>query len=255
MRPPLRHAHDGPVGPEDAPAARLEGLPVEAPDPVWREREAHRLSELGMHAAALVHELRQPLFAIKAFAQLAQGQPARQQEALERILAQAETMEALVLGYHDFSRRPSEDLAVFDVGEAIRSARVVLGYRAAAAGVSLTVVEDGAVAVRGSVHAAQQALVNLGQNAIDAVRGRSDGTVTISVERDARYAWILIEDNGPGLDPLIRAHLYEPFRTTKAHGTGLGLAISREVVTAAGGLLRLGEGSPTRWEIGLPLAV
>lgn len=214
--------------------------------------EARRLSELGLHAAGLVHELRQPLFAIKALAQLAQGQPGREGDALAGILEQVATMEALVGGYHDFSKSPSLAPQVFDVWDPVRSALVVLAHRATAAQVRLVLGDQPAVAARGSLLAVQQALVNLGQNAIDAVRGLPDAWVRIECEATEDAVRVVVVDNGPGLADEIRAHLFEPFRTTKAGGTGLGLSLSRELVLQSGGELLLREGAPTTWEIVLP---
>lgn len=213
--------------------------------------EARRLSELGLHAAGLVHELRQPLFAAKAIAQMAVVTPGREAEALQRVLEQLATMETLLGGYHDFTRSPTGGPQVFDVWASIRSALVILTHRAQSAGVRLDVVAGPAMAVRGSMLGAQQAIVNLGQNAIDAVRGRPDPFVRIACEALDRRVLVTVEDNGPGLDPGIRANLFAPFRTTKEGGTGLGLSISRDLVTAFGGSLRLADGPATRWEIEL----
>jgi two-component system C4-dicarboxylate transport sensor histidine kinase DctB len=213
--------------------------------------EARRLSELGLHAAGLVHELRQPLFAIKAMAQMALAAPGREVETLTRLLDQVATMETLLGGYHDFSRSPTGGPQVFDVWASVRSAQVILGHRATAAGVSL-VIEDGPpMPVRGSMLGTQQAIVNLGQNAIDAVRGREAPRVSIRCEHLPGRVRVVVEDNGPGVPPEIRAHLFQPFRTTKEGGTGLGLSISRDLIVACGGTLRLSDTPHARWEIEL----
>ena len=75
-----------------------------------------------------------------------------------------------------------------------------------------------------------QVLTNLVQNALDAVRGRPDARVTLSVawEPDGRCS-LTVEDNGPGLAKEIAPRLFEPYATTKAQGTGLGLAIAQRI--------------------------
>lgn len=198
------------------------------------EAEARRLAELGLMAAGLIHELRQPLFALKALAQMAQSDPRRVASHLDGILAQVGTLEDLLAGYGDFSRRSPESEEVFDVRAPLRSARVILEQRAASAGVLLLIDDGPGAAVRGSLLAVQQAVVNLGQNAIDAVRGRDGGRVFIVGEPGGI---VRVEDNGPGLPVFIREHLYEPFYTTKAHGTGLGLSLTRDLIASCGGTL------------------
>lgn len=220
-----------------------------------RDFEARRLAELGLLTAGLIHELRQPVFALKALGQLAEQQPERAPAFVAQMLDQVRTLEELIAGYGDFSRRPGRHDEVFDLRTPIRSALVILEHRAHAAQVPMVVDVDLSVAVRGSMLGVQQALVNLGQNALDALRGREDAVLHIRSGRRGDEACVWVEDNGPGLPSQIRAHLFEPFWTTKPSGTGLGLSISRDLVAAAGGALRLVDApSGTTWEIALPPA-
>ncbi len=219
--------------------------------------EALRLAELGLLTAGLIHELRQPVFALKALAQLAEGHPAKAPEYLEQVLAQVHTLETLLEGYADFSRRPVGSCEVFELAAPVRSALVVLEHRAIASQVRMIIDFGEAVAVRGSLLAVQQALVNLGQNALDALRGQDGGCLRITGARAVGGgATIRVEDNGPGLPLHIRSHLFEPFHTTKPTGTGLGLSISRDLLAAAGGELRLLDvAQGTCWEIVLKESV
>jgi two-component system C4-dicarboxylate transport sensor histidine kinase DctB len=219
-----------------------------------RGKEALRLAELGLLTAGLIHELRQPVFALKALAQIAETHPARAAEYTGQVLAQVRTLEALIEGYADFSRRPVERREVFELASPVRSAMVVLEHRAVAARVRIDVELGPAVAVRGSMLAVQQAVVNLGQNAIDAVRDQAGGCLRILSTVEGASAVLRIVDNGPGLPASILANLFEPFHTTKAAGTGLGLSISRDLLASAGGELRLADAAcGTCWEIVLPL--
>jgi two-component system C4-dicarboxylate transport sensor histidine kinase DctB len=215
-------------------------------------REAQRLAELGLLTAGLIHELRQPIFALKALLQLVDQCPDRRGDSVAQMLGQVETLERLVAGYGDFSRRPAARAELFDVRVPVESALVVLGHRARAARVTLdSEIGEGRVA-KGSALALQQVVVNLGQNAIDAVAGRPGGRVAVRIGCGGGAVTVRIEDNGPGIAPEIRAHLFTPFRTTKPAGTGLGLVISRDLVTAWGGRLALLD-TPVgaAWEITL----
>lgn len=215
--------------------------------------EARRLAEVGLLSATLVHELRQPLFAARAMAQLAQAAARPEQVAahLDGVLAQLQTVEALLRGYSDVSRHPGGVPVVFDVWSAVRGAHAVVEHRAGVAGVAIALGGAPAAVARAPVLAVQQVLVNLVQNAVDALAGQPGGVVSVTVlEGPVR---VRVADNGPGIDPAIRARLFEPFRTTKPTGTGLGLSLSRDLVVGFGGELRLVDsGSGTVWELGFP---
>jgi two-component system sensor histidine kinase PilS (NtrC family) len=79
---------------------------------------------------------------------------------------------------------------------------------------------------------------NLARNALRHSR-REHGSIRIVVGVEARDAIVTLDviDDGPGVPPLLRAQLFEPFFTTAAHGTGLGLYIAREVCEANGAKL------------------
>lgn len=83
-----------------------------------------------------------------------------------------------------------------------------------------------------------QVLTNLIQNALDAVREKEGGEVTVAIDADAfGHVVITVSDNGPGIAPEIAARLFEPYATTKAHGTGLGLAIAQRIAIEHNGEL------------------
>lgn len=113
-------------------------------------------------------------------------------------------------------------------------------------------------------HLLSQALLNLVQNARDALHGQSDGVVRVEIEpaepnpesphtpaREGGEGWVRIrvKDNGPGMTPEVRARCLEPYFTTKVRGsqqgTGLGLALVHEAVKRAGGTLTV-ESEPGR---------
>ncbi len=85
-------------------------------------------------------------------------------------------------------------------------------------------------------------LVNLLNNAFDAVRDAEKPAVTVTTRRSGRTVEIVVADNGPGVPEEIRAKIFEPFFTTKptGEGTGLGLSLSHDIVTQGhGGAMRV----------------
>jgi len=224
------------------------GRPLPPPS---MEIDQWRLAELGHQAAVLVHQLRQPLFAVRGLVQLAAADPARAGAHLAVAEEQLHVLQALVDGWADFARRPARMDEVFDLRAPVESALVLLRHRGAALGVAVEADLGPGMVVRGSLLAIQQAVVNLGQNAIEAAEGRQDARVSLRVEGNS----ILVEDNGPGLPLPVRARLFEPFVTTKERGTGLGLPIVRALVQGSGGEIALETSEcGVRWRIVLAAA-
>jgi two-component system C4-dicarboxylate transport sensor histidine kinase DctB len=205
-------------------------------------------------SASLVHELRQPLFAARAMAQLAQAASRPDQVAghLDGVLAQLGTLDLLLRAYSELSRSPLTEALTFDVWQAVDSALVVVGTAARRGGVVVRLLGERGVLVTAPALAVQQVLVNLLQNAIEALSATTPAELTLTVL--AGPARVRVVDNGPGVAPEIRGRLFEPFRTTKPTGTGLGLVLSRDLARGFGGDLVLLESEPgrTAWELCLP---
>jgi signal transduction histidine kinase len=108
-------------------------------------------------------------------------------------------------------------------------------------------VEGEPVVIRADRAQLTQVLVNLVQNALNAAatstHGEGAGQVRIEVRKTARGAEILVDDDGPGVDPEMRDRIFEPYFTTRAQGTGLGLAIVHRIVDDHGGSIEV-ETSP-----------
>jgi C4-dicarboxylate-specific signal transduction histidine kinase len=133
----------------------------------------------------------------------------------------------------------------------VRHVGALLGpqLKKAKATLSTELASDKSVTI--DAHALQQILVNLVQNAAQAMTESKDakqgpGTITISV-RPAPHGiatLITVADDGPGIPANDRARVFDPFFTTKAagQGTGLGLAVCKHLVATAGGSIEVGEG-------------
>lgn len=95
--------------------------------------------------------------------------------------------------------------------------------------------------VEGSCGELDIVLTNLLVNAQQALRNRSDGRIRVTTRREAGHGiCIAVEDNGPGIDPAVRARIFEPFFSTKdvGEGSGLGLSISHAMLSRRGGSIQ-----------------
>jgi two-component system sensor histidine kinase HupT/HoxJ len=93
----------------------------------------------------------------------------------------------------------------------------------------------------GRVGHVQQVIMNLVQNALDAVEGTEDPHIQITLGQDGDHVFVQVSDNGPGIGPDIAGSIFDPFFTTKpvGKGTGLGLSISHKIAEEHGGQLQL----------------
>jgi len=204
-----------------------------------------RLSHLGMLVTEVVHEVRNPMVALKTFLNLLPNQLddralcADFLEIAKQELQRIERLLDTLLSYSQPARLEVAPKAC--VEEAMRVVELLLSYRANERGVRLEVEHqpvNGLAAI--TPDALRQILLNLVLNAIDATP--SGECVTLRAEPDARWITLCVEDSGQGVPAECRERIFEPFFTTNSHRPGgLGLGISRRLVEAAGGHLTLAD--------------
>ncbi len=217
---------------------------------------AERLVSLGRVAQGVAHELNTPLATIRTLASdmratLREVFELTDETALSKLRADIDESAALV---HDETLRLGRiTQSLLAGGDLVRTK--ILGEVPVAAVVEraralvFAGVRDGPrVEVLSSVDGLRvtadpdrlvQVLVNLLQNAYDAVRDKAEARVIIRAEHKGSDALIMIEDDGPGVADEVRQRLFEPFATSKAHGTGLGLYTSFMLARAMQGDLWL----------------
>lgn len=207
--------------------------------------QANKLATLGQIAAGVAHEINQPIAAIRTHADTAglyleaeDGAGARR--SLDSIAGLTERVGAITDELRAFSRKTRSETVAVGVEAAIDGALLLVGARMRERGVALARNPGPPdLAVMAERNRLEQVLLNLLQNAIEALRDTVDPTVSLDVQTRGRRVTIRIADNGPGVSPEVRERLFTPFTTDKRDGMGLGLVISRDIVAGFGGELSL----------------
>lgn len=217
----------------------------------------------------LAHEIKNPLAGIRGAAQLLARKLDGGDLALAGLIAdEVDRIAKLIDQMQTLSRRTAPDLAPCNLHEAVRRARAVIE----AGGEAPPIIEEfdpSLPPVLGNVDALVQVLINLIANAADAARAADGARIVIRTRfasglqlhagTDGTPLRLPIElrisDNGPGIDPALAEHVFEPFVTSKKSGQGLGLALVRRLVRDMNGRITHDrEGGMTHFRLHLPMA-
>lgn len=207
--------------------------------------QANRLAILGQVAAGVAHEINQPVATIRAYADnarvfLERGQNGSAEENLGEIAALTERIGTITEELKAFGRKGRTPPEAVNLRSAIEGAVVLLRSRFAGRLEALSIaLPSPDLTVTGNRVRLEQVLINLFQNALEALDGRMDARVEVSVQEISDEVAVRVSDNGPGIAPSIRHSLFTPFNTSKENGLGLGLVISKDIVADYGGRIEV----------------
>ncbi len=225
-------------------------------------KQRERLASLGSAVAKVSHDLRNILTSAQLFADRIETSEdpavARMAPKLMNSISRAVNLCESTLAFGR-AEEPPPALSLINLAAVVSDA--VEGERLAIEDDCLTIHEDvpAGLVVRADPEQLYRVVSNLVRNARQALAAtRKTGEVHIAAGEDDRSWWIRVSDNGPGLPPRAKEHLFQPFQGgVSKGGAGLGLAISAELVRGHGGVLELTESGPegTTFTITLPKAV
>ncbi len=216
-----------------------------------------RLKSLGELAAAITHEIRNPLASIKGAVEIVSEEIALEsprREFITVIEKEVDRLNKLVEEFLRFARPRTPEKLPVNLNELVIGIVKFVSPQAAKAGVTLVAKPNTEVPlVPIDAEQIQQVLLNLILNAIQAMP--TGGLVEITCEAVLEQVEICVRDHGTGITQEQRSKVFEPFFTTKAGGSGLGLAIAYQLVKQHSGELKLAEIEPpgSLFVISLPL--
>ncbi|MCJ7772776.1 MAG: ATP-binding protein [Desulfobacterales bacterium] len=238
---------------------------------------ASRLAELGEMAAGFAHEINNPLQIIKneeslihiTISELKDGgslKPSSELEDIEESLTQIQLQlsrcSQITQSILKFSRQSEPVLSNIDIHKIISEVTGMIAKKADVNGIVLRCdISPNTSAVYGDSSQLQQVLLNLYNNAMDAIiekHGPSGGRLDIEANQENGWVEISISDNGIGIEKQNIEKVFTPFFTTKSvgKGTGLGLSVCYGIINGMGGEIEVSsqKGAGTNFLIKLPAA-
>ena len=205
-----------------------------------------KLASLGMLAAGVAHEIRNPLTALKAaaFLQQRKSQPGSQEQAdAELMLREISRLERIVNDFLQFARPGEPEFTTIPAELPLQEVQLLLAPPLGEAQIRLVLEPSAPMRIKADAAQIKQVLINLVKNAADSI-GR-DGTITLRARVDRKHlggketevAILEVADTGKGIPPEVEKRLFDPFFTTKDNGTGLGLSIAARIAHEHGGTL------------------
>lgn len=206
--------------------------------------QANRLASLGSITAGLVHEINQPVATIRTLAEnaqhhLANGKLDKVANNLATSVELTARIGSITQEMRRFARRRSGVVRPLPLHELVDGTMLLMGDRFRNANVRIDIPERSETVILACRIRSEQVLVNLLQNALDAVANCENPHVTFSTWEEDNQIALVVDDNGKGIAPQLADEIFSPFVTGKVDGLGLGLGIARDLMTEMGGTLRV----------------
>lgn len=244
------------------------GLNLRARQLERRASQTEKLISLGTLAAGLAHELRNPLVSIQTFSALLKERGTEldfQQEFSAVVQRDVNRIASIVENVAAFAESNKVQMTAVNLSEVLAAAAEIVRPELQRAQVQLVLPTAEAPRVMANYSQLLQVFLNIMQNAVQAMEGRAGNRMTVSFElrSDAPQPLVCVTlaDNGPGIEPALLPHIFDPFTTTKSmgvrrgkHGMGLGLAIVKRIVQHHQGEINVTSemGAGTRFRVYLP---
>ena len=226
--------------------------------------KANKTASTGALSASIAHELNQPLGASSLNIQflqkkLSEGElnPALQKEVLDSLLTDNQRAANIIRSLRSVFADEKMAATKVDLAELVDLVLTIVRPELVKQNIQMVLKLDDCLLITANKGELQQVLLNLLNNAIDALRAVecSDKRITIRGEHTSSGVQVSIADNGTGIDEKVQAHMFELLSTTKGSGMGIGLGLCKHIVMRHGGLIwfesSLNKG--TTFFVGLPL--
>lgn len=206
----------------------------------------------------LTHEIMNTIAPIISLSQTLSTYPDINEKAirgLRIIQAQSERLLEFTESFRHLSYLPQPEKKLFSLTATLQNLQELLSGDCKENHITFTLTyQPESIDMNGDKNQLSQVLLNLLKNSMQALEGKTDGTISIHAWQDDRIS-IDITDNGPGILPELQEKVFIPFFTTKSEGTGIGLSLCKQIIRNHGGHLAIQESQPgkTVFHIDIPL--
>lgn len=206
----------------------------------------------------LTHEIMNTIAPIISLSQTLSTYPNINEKAirgLRIIQAQSERLLEFTESFRHLSYLPQPEKKLFSLTATLQNLQELLSGDCKENHIDFTLTcQPESIDMNGDKNQLSQVLLNLLKNSMQALEGKTDGTISIHAQQDDRIS-IDITDNGPGILPELQEKVFIPFFTTKSEGTGIGLSLCKQIIRNHGGHLAIQESQPgkTVFHIDIPL--
>lgn len=215
---------------------------------------SEKLSMTGKLAAAIAHEIKNPLTAIKGFHQLMRSSPEKADAYLDIISSEMERMEGILNELLLLAKPHKRDFRRIRLMEIITEVITLLNSQAVFKSIviNFNYKSNEDVLISGDRNQLKQVFINFIKNSIEAIN--DDGKISIVLTSRDNEAHVIITDNGCGIPTEVLHRIGEPFFTTKESGTGLGIMISKQIIENHKGKLDIqSDNSGTTIKVNFPI--
>jgi two-component system nitrogen regulation sensor histidine kinase NtrY len=225
--------------------------------------KAQRMAAWREVARRIAHEIKNPLTPIQLSAQRLRkryldrfsGDDTVFDQSTQTIIKSVDELKNLVDEFSQFARMPAAQPSANDLNDIIHEA--VALYREAHRQITFTVTADDTIPqIKLDRDQIKRVLINLLENAVAAIEGTGEITVSSRYNPELAMATFIVADSGRGIPPEDKPRLFEPYFSTKKSGTGLGLAIVNSIVADHHGFIRVKDNDPrgSRFIVELPIS-
>src|SRR5262245_51223205 len=199
------------------------------------KRQAERLASIGAFASGIAHEIKNPLVAIKTFAELLPERFAEddfRNDFSKVVITEIERIDDLVARLRGFATPSPQSFSPIDIRTPIEETLALMRGQLEQAQITVTLDSPSDLPpIAGDLSQLKQLFLNLLINALDALKPGGDIVIRV-LSNDGTTIHVDIVDSGSGIPDHVLGHIFDPFVTTKTSGSGLGLSICRGIADA-----------------------
>ncbi len=209
-------------------------------------RRTERLTSMGLLAAGVAHEIRNPLNAISIITQrittefTVHENETEYRGFLSTIVSEINRIGSIIENFLAYARPPKLSFSTVSAEQLVSEVVNIVGEKARNTSITIEKHIQSGATCRCDHNQMKQALLNIVLNALEAAG--SNGTVKINGDKTAGGFAFRVSDSGPGIPRENLTKIFDPYFTTKSSGSGLGLSEVHRIVTAHGGRIIAGNG-------------